>query len=225
MSTILNGKHIADKIAEGLRVHVCHLKEGGVLPKLVIFASKDSASEVYIRNKVKRAKEIGIEVVVSDAKNLKQMVDVAPSGPYIVQLPTQIPPSDVEPTPFIALRWDMDGFGYNIWGGFPPGNRAVEPCTPKGIIRLLNEYDIPISNQRVVIVGRSNIVGKPLSMMLTNMNATVTLCHTSTDKGYLHKLLGDADIVVSAVGKHGHLNNWESNSRQTLIDVWHQCGL
>ena len=241
----LDGKAVANEICNNLKYRVDMLKARGVSPVLTIVTSgEDAASQTYVKNKVRRAEEIGIE---ADVRHYPQLDDwdmvllrAAVQNPTIIQEPItgSLTHSDVSET--LRSSIDVDGFSdYNvakIASGLEPLNY---PCTPKGILRLLDYYNIPIDGARVCIIGRSNIVGRPLSWMMTNRNATVTLCNSFTSEKNLYNIIRDSDIIVSAVGKPEFLKktrgdivssysiNW---AEKTFVDVGinrlngHLCG-
>lgn len=222
MPIILDGKKCSDKIAESLKERVDNLKAKGINPKLIVVASSDPASQVYVRNKVKRGVKIGIEVIampVSDSYNLVVQGWKDKDIPFIIQ-----EPSDVEPETVVWFlnkeeHRDMDGFSFNNLGKLLTNSSCIKPCTPNGILALLHEYSISVSGKNVVMIGRSNIVGKPMAAMLTNLNATVTLCHSKTPYGKLIQHCDMADIIISATGQVDVLKGWKAKPNQVLIDV------
>lgn len=215
---IIDGKKVADEIALDLKERVLNLNAHNFYPKLNVFTSTDPASQVYVRNKVKRGTEIGIEVNTIPVKNPVDFLK-AHNAPFIIQLPTEMNSKDIE---WILNKYsseDMDGFGERNLGKLFKGNSCIQPCTPKGIIRLLKHYEIDLVGKNVTVIGRSNIVGKPLMFMLENENATVTLCHSRTRPYHLMEFCDNADIIISAVGKENVLKDWKAHRNQILIDV------
>ena len=241
----LDGKAVADEICRNLKYRVDMLKACDVSPVLTIVTSgEDAASQTYVRNKVRRAEEIGIEADVRHYTRLDdwdiKSLPAATQNPIIVQEPItgSLTHNDVAETLYSAN--DVDGFTYEniarIASGLEPLNY---PCTSKGILRLLDYYNISLAGQRVCIIGRSNIVGRPLSWMMTNRNATVTLCNSFTGERNIYNIIRDSDIIVSAVGKpeflkktrgdivSGYSINW---AEKTFVDVGinrrdgHLCG-
>lgn len=199
MSIILDGKALATSIKGDLHEIV---SKAQLHPCLVIVTvGDDPASAVYVRNKKKACDEIGVECrhkclpsdtpekeLISLIKELNR--DETVHG-IIVQLPL---PKHLNPKKITETIWrskDVDGFGQNS---------LFHPCTPEGIIRLLDHYLIPIEGQHAVILGRSNIVGKPLAKMLLDRNATVTICHSKTPEYVKNFLLHNAHIVIAATG-------------------------
>ncbi len=209
MAIILDGKKLRDKILEGLRVKISSF---AVKPKLVvILVGDDPASQIYVGNKQKCAEKIGIisevinypasteEKVLIDKINELNNDDSVHA--ILVQLPLPEHISKENIMNAIAPQKDVDGFTpYNFGRLFSGEIPYVYPCTPKGILLLLDEYGINIEGKHAVVVGRSNIVGRPMSQMLLNKNATVTVCHSRTTN--LAQITKTADILVSAVGKN-----------------------
>lgn len=218
MPLILDGKTLADTIKLNLRDAVTEHK---VHPCLVIITvGNDPSSETYVRNKKKACNEIGIEcrhIIYPDTITEKELLfairffnsDVDVHG-IIVQLPL---PKHINPTKVTEEIWrskDVDGFGQDS---------LFHPCTPQGIIRLLDHYNIPIENRNVVILGRSNIVGRPLARMMLDRDANITVLHSKTDDAARRNYLRTADIVVSAVGKPNIIVSNDISPLVTIIDV------
>lgn len=207
MTVILDGKSLRNKILEELKTK---LEKYNKKPTLVVILVGDNpASKIYVNNKKKTAENLGINsIIIEYPENveenvlLKKIEDLNNDDnvtAILVQLPLSkhIDKSKVINT--ISPQKDVDGFTpYNFGRLFEGEEPYVYPCTPKGIIKLLDEYNIKIAGQHAVIVGRSNIVGKPLSQMLLNRNATVTICHSHTKN--LAEITKTADILISAVG-------------------------
>ena len=219
---ILDGKKCADKIVAVLKERVDNLKANGVNPKLIVFTSTDPASQVYVRNKVKRGAEIGIEVItkpISDGYKLIMEGWKNKDIPFIIQEPSDVEPEDVAWFLNKEEHRDMDGFSSNNLGKMLANSSCIKPCTPNGILTLLHEYGISVSSKNVVMIGRSNIVGKPMAVMLINLNATVTLCHSKTPYDKLIQHCEMADIIISATGQVDVLRGWKAKPNQVLIDV------
>lgn len=209
MTTILNGKKLRDKIIENLKAKVDTFDEKPTL--VVILVGENPASKIYVNNKKKMAEKIGIhsEVInypanITEAELLDKIEELNNNKKVtaiLVQLPLPKHISKDNVMNKIIPSKDVDGFTpYNFGKLFSGETPTVYPCTPKGILLLLDEYNIEIEGKHVVIVGRSNIVGKPLSQMMLNKNATVTICHSHTKN--LSQITKTADILVSAVGKN-----------------------
>lgn len=223
---ILDGKKCADKIAEVLKERVDNLKAKGVNPKLIVFTSSDPASQVYVRNKVKRGAEIGIEVItkqVSSGSELALSIWKEQKIPFIIQEPSDVPTEDVDRCLNEASHRDMDGFSSNNFGKLLTqpfySNQFIKPCTPAGILMLMMMNGISPENKNVVVIGRSNIVGKPMAILLTSVNATATLCHSKTPYDKLIQHCEMADIIISATGQVDVLKGWKAKPNQVLIDV------
>ena len=209
MTTILDGKKLRDKIIENLKAKVDTFEEKPTL--VVILVGENPASKIYVNNKKKMAEKIGIhsEVInypanITEAElldKIKELNNNKKVTAILVQLPLPKHISKDNVMNKIIPSKDVDGFTpYNFGKLFSGETPTVYPCTPKGILLLLDEYNIEIEGKHVVIVGRSNIVGKPLSQMMLNKNATVTICHSHTKN--LSQITKTADILVSAVGKN-----------------------
>lgn len=209
MTTILDGKKLRDKIIENLKAKVDTFDKKPTL--VVILVGENPASKIYVNNKKKMAEKIGIhsEVInypanITEAELLNKIEELNNNKKVtaiLVQLPLPKHISKDNVMNKIIPSKDVDGFTpYNFGKLFSGETPTVYPCTPKGILLLLDEYNIEIEGKHVVIVGRSNIVGKPLSQMMLNKNATVTICHSHTKN--LSQITKTADILVSAVGKN-----------------------
>ena len=210
MSIILDGKETARKIRERLTNEVAELRKNGVTPKLaVIMVGDDKASTIYVRNKSKACDEIGIEFTEhllpenTTQTELLKLIDELNSNKEIngILLQSPIPKHlDInEAFRKILPDKDVDGFNPVNVGKLVLGQNTFVSCTPFGIIKLLEEYNISLEGKNAVIIGRSNIVGKPMSQCLLNKNATVTICHSKTNN--LKEFTKKADILVSAIGK------------------------
>lgn len=219
---IMDGKAVADKICKELRDHCDMMRLDGIQPKLTIITSgDDNASKVYVRNKVRRCEEIGIEVDVRhyallDALDV-YLLCASVDNPMIIQEPITGKATHVDVSKHTLPWYDVDGFSeFNVSAvamGFEP---EYYPCTPKGIMRLLAEYAVPLEGKSVCIIGRSNIVGRPIARMMEQVGATVTLCHSKTPENVLYEAIKNADVVVSAVGKR----NIISYNRANIVAHW-----
>ena len=209
---IMDGKGLAKKMQDQMKKEVAALTAEGKTPGLcVILVGEDKASQVYVRNKEKQSEAMGMNsrVVrlaadISEADLLaeveKQNQDDSMHG-ILVQLP--LPKHIDEQKVLRAIRYekDVDGFHPMNVGNFFLGNESALPCTPYGIMKILEEYNIALEGKKALVIGRSNIVGKPMSIMLLNENATVTIAHSRTKN--LKELAKEADILVAAIGR-GH---------------------
>jgi methylenetetrahydrofolate dehydrogenase (NADP+)/methenyltetrahydrofolate cyclohydrolase len=228
MSIILDGKETARKIRERLTNEVAELRKNGVTPKLaVIMVGDDKASTIYVRNKSKACDEIGIEFTEhllpenTTQTELLKLIDELNSNKEIngILLQSPIPKHlDInEAFRKILPDKDVDGFNPVNVGKLVLGQNTFVSCTPFGIIKLLEEYNISLEGKNAVIIGRSNIVGKPMSQCLLNKNATVTICHSKTNN--LKEFTKKADILVSAIGKPKFVTKDMVKEGAIVIDV------
>lgn len=212
MGIKMDGKALADKICLGLKARCDVLKSRNINPVLTIVTSgEDSASKVYVRNKVKRCEEIGIKADVrhydylteQDFLDLNREVD----NPIIVQEPITGEVDHEFVAEYLNPVQDVDGFAdYNVARLATGGKPYNYPCTPNGVMALLHEYGVEIEGKNALVIGRSNIVGRPMAMMLEHEGATVTIAHSKTDNYTLFSKMVTANIIVSAVGKHNFVN-------------------
>jgi methylenetetrahydrofolate dehydrogenase (NADP+)/methenyltetrahydrofolate cyclohydrolase len=212
-SRIIDGKALAQLIEEEVRTAVEDLESGrGITPGLAtILVGDDPASKMYVRLKHKACDRVGIraedyllpadasqEELLALVKDLNSNKDV---HAILLQLPLPPQLSPQSAMDAIDPAKDADGFHPYNMGKLLIGDEGLVPCTPYGIIRALKEYDVPVQGKNAVVVGHSNVVGKPMAAMLLNRNATVSVCHVYTDD--LKKYTQEADILVVAVGvKH-----------------------
>lgn len=227
-AVILDGKKVSSQMREALRIQAAALRERGVEPHLaVILVGENPASQIYVRNKERGCEKTGIRSTVirlnenctqSELENtvLALNADAGVHG-ILVQLPL---PAHLNENAVLALidpRKDVDGFhAYNA-GRLLTGQAGFVPCTPLGAMEMLDAYQIPIAGKRAVVVGRSNIVGKPMALLLLARNATVTVCHSRTQD--LAQITREADILVCAVGKPGFITADMIKPGSTVIDV------
>ena len=209
MAIILDGKKLRDKIFENLKQKLNNMTEKPTLA--VILVGDDPASQIYVKNKKKTAENLGINSIVINypsnisEKILLDKIQELNNDNKITAILVQLPlPKHIDKFKIIdaiAPEKDVDGLTpYNSGKLFSGEEPYVYPCTPKGILLLLDEYNIELEGKHVVVIGRSNLVGKPVAQMLLNRNATVTMCHSHTKN--LSDITKTADIVVSAVGKN-----------------------
>lgn len=231
MAKLLLAKDVVDKKIPELTNKCLRLTGQGLTPKMcVILIGDNPASLIYIRNKRRLCNSVGadFELVeldkdISKTEFLSEINkvnnDESITGCF-VQLPIPKHLQDIDVTNLINPTKDVDGFhGDSIVHIYRDSNEGFLPCTPKGILELCKHYDIELSGKHAVVIGRSLIVGKPLSILLTNKNATVTLCHSkTTDLKYFTK---QADIIISAVGRTRFLDESYLNEekQQVIIDV------
>ena len=209
MAIILDGKKLRDKIFENLKQRLNNMSEKPTLA--VILVGENPASQIYVRNKKKTAENLGIySIVINYPSNISEKIlldkiqelnNDNKITAILVQLPLPKHIDKFKIIDAIAPEKDVDGLTpYNSGKLFSGEEPYVYPCTPKGILLLLDEYNIELEGKHVVVIGRSNLVGKPVAQMLLNRNATVTMCHSHTKN--LSDITKTADIVVSAVGKN-----------------------
>ncbi len=213
MGVRMDGKALADKICLDLKERCDRLIELGIQPVLTIVTTgNDVASKVYVRNKIKRCEEIGIKADVrhydylskQDFLDLNREID----NPIIVQEPITGEVDHEFVAEFLNPCQDVDGFAHTNVALLTTGNQPLNyPCTPNGIMALLHEYGVEIKGKNALVIGRSNIVGRPMAMMLEHEGATVTIAHSKTPEGRLYNLIQDANIIVSAVGKAGFMTS------------------
>lgn len=212
-SRIIDGKVLAQQIEEEVRSGVESLESGrGVTPGLAtILVGDDPASKMYVRLKHKACERVGISAedyllpAETSQKELLSLIDTLNKNRDVhaillqLPLPKHLPPREVMEA--IAPAKDADGFHPYNMGKLMIGDEGLVPCTPHGVIRALEEYNVPIKGKNVVIIGHSNVVGKPMAAMFLNRDATVSVCHVFTDD--LNRYTLGADILVVAAGvKH-----------------------
>ena len=233
MSQILHSSAVKKLITKGLKAECKSLRENNIFPQLkVILVGSDPASIIYTTAKKKFIEKIGglCEIVTLDEKASeaelrstinKINVDEKVHG-CIIQLPLPKHLSHLDVGHLVVKEKDVDGFHPdNLYALMRNGNDSSDfiSCTPKGILTLMQESQINVSGKHVVIIGRSMIVGKPLAMLLTNNNATVTLCHSATMN--LKEITKNCDILVSAIGQAKFIDESfiSTNKNQVIIDV------
>ncbi len=227
---IIDGRYHAKIILDDLANQIKSFKkEHNITPKLaVIIIGNDPASQIYVRNKASNAKSIGLEadIIALDEKVTKKelikIIQDLNKNPLIhgiiVQLPLPNHINALDITSIISPTKDVDGFNPINVGKLHNGDLSgLFPCTPLGIIYLLKHYLGNLTGKHAVIIGRSQIVGKPVSALLLQENCTVTICHSNTKD--LKSITQQADIVVSAVGKPQFFGPEYFNSHSTIIDV------
>lgn len=228
MAEILDGKLVAEKIRNKLKDDVEELKKNGIIPKLaVIMVGNDASSKIYVRNKSIACNEIGIEYeefLLDDNTTMEELLELIEKlnkddSIHGILLQSPIPRGlDInEAFKAIAPNKDVDGFNPCNVGKLCLGQDTFISCTPYGIIKLLEEYGIDIEGKDAVVVGRSNIVGKPMMQCLLNKNATVTVCHSKTIK--LERATKKADILVVAIGKPKFITKDMVKDGAVVIDV------
>ena len=225
---LLSGKEVAAQVKDGLRDIVNIKKEEGKSFKLcVIQVGDDPASSVYVRNKEKACYYIGIQseiVRFAEDANQNEIINVINElnnddtvNGILVQLPLPKHIDENAILSFINPSKDVDGFHECNVGNLFLGNDTIVSCTPQGIMDILRHYDIDVAGKECVVVGRSNIVGKPMAMLLLKENGTVTICHSKTKN--LKEICKRADILVCAIGKPKFFNEDYVKDGAVVIDV------
>jgi methylenetetrahydrofolate dehydrogenase (NADP+) / methenyltetrahydrofolate cyclohydrolase len=228
IAQILDGKLVAGEVLNQVQREIAALKHA-VLPKLVVvLVGDDPASQVYVNKKAKTAQKIGMlselillpgdtsqETLCAEIRRLNE--DTTVHG-ILVQLPL---PKHIDTQAIIQLvapEKDVDGLHpYNLGRLLTGDPRACKPCTPAGVMTLLHHYNVPLAGKQAVVLGRSNIVGKPMGLLLLEQNATVTYCHSRTAN--LSDVLRQADILVAAVGVPRMLKADQVKPGAVVVDV------
>ncbi|WP_413308932.1 bifunctional methylenetetrahydrofolate dehydrogenase/methenyltetrahydrofolate cyclohydrolase FolD [Bacillus sp. 1P10SD] len=227
-ATIINGKEIAEKKRVEIAEEVNRIKGQGVTPGLaVILVGNDHASRTYVTNKEKACKQLGMNSLLIEMheevseEELLQRINVLNEDPEVhgilVQLPLPRHIDEKKVIESISPLKDVDGFHPINIGRMMTGQNTFLPCTPYGIMVLLEESGISIPGKHVVVVGRSNIVGKPVGQLFLNQHATVTYCHSKTRDLKLHT--NQADILVAAVGIPNFIKAEHVKEGAVVIDV------
>jgi len=226
---VLDGKRISREIQEELRPRIAALKMRGLQPALaVVLVGDNPASQIYVRSKIRACQDLGIRNVEFTPPGdisteellaiLQPLVGDRTVHGILVQmpLPPQIDAERVVNTVVDAQR-DVDGFGTFSLGLLVQNRPGPRACTPAGIMEMLRRYQIPIAGKHAVVVGRSDIVGKPMALMLLHQNATVTICHSRTRD--LEEECRRADILVAAIGKPAAITRKHIKPGAVVIDV------
>jgi methylenetetrahydrofolate dehydrogenase (NADP+)/methenyltetrahydrofolate cyclohydrolase len=225
---ILDGKALAAQVRAGVKAKVAAMAQRGTTPGLaVILAGDDPASKVYVRNKTRACEEVGVRsqqidypasVTQEELMGRIRKLNADPSvHGILVQLPLPKHIDSARVLAAVAPQKDVDGFHAENMGALLAGAPGLVPCTPAGVMRLLETADIPLAGRRAVVVGRSNIVGKPLALLLLQRDATVTICHSKTRD--LEKIAREADILVAAIGRAKLLGAAMVKPGACVIDV------
>ena len=228
MATIIDGKELAKKIRASLKIECEELKQKNINSKLaVIMVGEDPASKVYVRNKSRACEDVGIEYeeYLLDSKitqkELIELIEKLNNDKTVNGILLQSPiPSNLdinEAFRTISSEKDVDGFNPVNVGKLVLNQDTFVSCTPYGIMKMFEEYDIDLTGKNVVILGRSNIVGKPLIHCCLNKNATVTSCHSKTQN--LAQKAKEADILISAIGKANFVTADMVKDGAVVIDV------
>ena len=228
MPQILDGNRVRDQIKSELKPRVEAVAALGTPPGLaVVLAGNNPASEIYVRNKIKACHDLGIhsenvtppgtistDELLSIVENLNSRRDI---DGILVQLPLPAQVDSKRILLAVAPAKDVDGFHPCNVGNLVAGLPGPRACTPAGILELLKRYGVPVAGKRAVVVGRSDIVGKPVAMLLLHQHATVTICHSKTAD--LAAVCREADILVAAMGRPALITGEYIRDGATVIDV------
>lgn len=229
MAVIIDGKQLAQKIRNNLKTKCEKIKQNGISPKLaVILVGDNKASKVYVKNKNKACEDVGIEfeeyLLDGETTTQKELIklieklnqDVSIHG-ILLQSPIPEHLDINEAFRKISPEKDVDGFNPLNVGKLCLGQDTFISCTPYGVMKIFEEYNINLEGKNVVIIGRSNIVGKPLIQICLNKNATVTVCHSRTKN--LQEITKQADILIVAIGKSKFITSEMVKDGAVVIDV------
>lgn len=228
MAQIIDGKIISTQIKDELKTEVLALNAQGIFPGLaVVLVGNNGASQVYVRNKKKACEYVGIKSFSYELpeetteKSLLELIDTLNHDDNVHGILVQLPlPQHIDENKVILAispEKDVDGFHPQNVGALCTGLKGFVSCTPAGVIELLKRSQIEIAGKNCVIVGRSNIVGKPVSLLLLQEHGTVTICHSKTKN--LTEILKQADIVVAAVGRAKMIEGSQLKEGAVVIDV------
>lgn len=228
MAIIIDGKLVAQEVKAKVSKKVKELQENGITPGLaVIIIGNNQASRIYVNNKKKACAEVSIyskECALPDTTSQKELIELISKlnnddsiNGILVQLPLPNHINEKAVIEAIDPLKDVDAFHEINVGKIMIGEYDLLPCTPAGIIELLNSQNIEIEGKHCVVVGRSNIVGKPMAMLLLHRNGTVTICHSKTKN--LKKICKNADILIAAVGKAKFITSDMVKKGAVVIDV------
>ena len=228
MAVLIDGKKVSKQVKEGVAKEAAALKEQGIFPGLaVVLVGDDPASQVYVRNKQKACAACGIESfghilpAETTEEELLSLVEKLNADPKVNGILVQLPlPRHIDENKVINAilpQKDVDAFHPVNVGKIMIGDFDFLPCTPAGCMELIASAGVEITGKRCVVIGRSNIVGKPMAMLLLHQNGTVTICHSRTQG--LKEICREADILVAAVGKAGFVTADMVKEGAVVIDV------
>lgn len=228
MAVIIDGKALAKKIRSNLKVECDELKKEGITPKLaVIMVGDNPASKVYVRNKSKACDEVGIEYqeyLLDEKTRQEELIDLIKTlnkdetvNGILLQSPVPEHLNINQAFKAITYLKDVDGFTPSSVGKLCIGEDTFVSCTPLGVIKMFEEYNIDLNGKDVVILGRSNIVGRPLIQCCLQKNATVTVCHSRTKS--LEEHTKRADVIISAIGQPKFVTADMVKDGVVIIDV------
>ena len=228
MAIIIDGKALAKKVRENLKIEVDELKKKNIFPRLaVIMVGDDPSSKIYVKNKSKACEEVGIEYeehllnadiemkellyLIENLNNREDITGILLQSPIPNNLDINLAFRSIKP------EKDVDGFNPVNVGKLSLNQDCFVSCTPFGVMKMLEEYNIEVEGKHAVVLGRSNIVGKPMLQCLLNKNATVTICHSKTKN--LPEITKQADILVCAIGKPKFVTEDMVKEGAVVIDV------
>ena len=226
---ILDGKTLAKNFRENLKSEIDKLKNKGILPKFaVILIGNDKASLTYVKSKNKACNELGIdyeEIILDEQTQMKELLNIIDNlnerkdiSGILLQSPIPAHLDINEAFKRIAPEKDVDGFNPCNVGKLCLNQDTFVSCTPYGIMRMFDAYNIPLDGKSAVVIGRSNIVGKPMALSLLNKNATVTICHSKTKD--LKEITKQADIVIAAIGRKHFVTEDMVKERSSCNRCW-----
>lgn len=229
MSRLIDGKALAQTIRQEISEGVENFRQRtGSRPKLAaVLVGENQASHIYVRNKVKACEEVGIEsethylAASTSERELLQLLESLNANKSVNGILLQLPlPDHIEKTralDTISPAKDVDGLHPSNVGLLLQGRASLIACTPLGVLEALKRYDVPLSGKKAVVVGRSDLVGKPVAVLLMHENATVTICHSKTRD--LPGVVSDADLVIAAMGKPAFITPDFVKEGAILVDV------
>ena len=229
MATILDGKALAQSVKEKVKENIANfeLKYGKKVKLAVVLVGENPASQVYVRNKIKACEYVGIEslsfVLPQDSTQaqVEQLINELATNDEVDGILVQLPlPKQIDEEYILSkipASKDVDGFLAENIGNLAMNKPSIVACTPMGIMTMLKSSGVQLSGKNAVVVGRSNIVGKPISMLLLNENCTVTICHSKTEN--LKEICLTADILVAAIGKTEFITGDMVKEGAIVIDV------
>lgn len=228
MAAIIDGKAVSAKLRQEMKGEVAALQAKGIAPGLaVVLVGEDPASQVYVRNKIRACEELGIRSqdhrlpADTTQERLLELIGELNNDPAVhgilVQLPLPKQISDQAVIAAIDPKKDVDAFHPQNVGKIVQGNYDFLPCTPAGVMALLRSTGVPIAGKECVVIGRSNIVGKPMALLMLHEHATVTICHSRTRD--LAEVCRRADILIVAIGKARFVTAGMVKEGAVVIDV------
>ncbi len=229
MVKIIDGKALAVKLREEIsqKVNTYKMERGGQIGLAVVLVGEDPASQVYVRNKIKACEEVGIKSYAyyldtnSSQAQVEELVRSLAADSKVHGILVQLPlPTHLDANSVLELipcAKDVDGFSAENMGRLCMNEECLVACTPNGVMQMFRDEGIELKGKRAVVVGRSNIVGKPMAMLLTNADATVTICHSKTVN--LKEICASADVLVAAIGRAKFITADMVKEGAVVIDV------